>query len=154
MNRTLKRILIAVGAVAGVVVVVYLILVVRAIHAISSGCGMDDGPFHAAKISAAIPRDSATVYEVDNGELLIWNRATLPPRIELIEEGQSKWTLEMDVRTETDSSAMLWQVDNVSIKKASDPIKLDFTGHWTFGAEHGWMTIDREDASNEFCLSW
>jgi hypothetical protein len=154
MNRTLKRTLVAAAALAGVVVVVYLILVARAIHVISSGCGMDDGPFHATKINTAIPRDSAAIYEVDDGELLIWNRDTRPPRIGLIEHGRSKWTLEMDVRTETDSGAMLWQVENVTIEKASDPIKLDFTGHWTFGAEHGWMTIDREDASNEFCLSW
>lgn len=137
MNRTVKRILIGIGAVAGIGAVVYLVLVVRAIHAISSGCGMDDGPFHAARIDTAIPRDSATVYVIEDGELLIWNRQALPPQVGLMEQGQTVWTLEMDVRAETDSGAMLWKIDNVTIETDSDPIKLDFTGYWTFGAEHG-----------------
>lgn len=120
-----------------------------------SGCGMDDGPFEATRVDVVIPRDSATVIGIEDGELLIWNGDSLSPLVGLTEQGRLLWTLEMDVsRLENFSNCMLWEVSDVTLQKDADPIEMTFIGDWTYGAERGWMEIDRTDGSNEFCLSW
>ena len=69
--------------------------------------------------------------------------------------GSSNALFDTDTRnTEGYESTRIWKISSVNITKNSDPIKMYFTGHWTFGAEQGSIEIDREDGENEFCLSW
>ena len=92
----------------------------------------------------------------ENGKLILENRNdTLSPILMLIEKEQVKWTLDTDVRnTEGYETCSIWEIRNVSITKDTDPVKLRFTGYWTYGAEEGFMEINREDGDNSFCLSW
>lgn len=120
------------------------------------GCGLDDGPFKGVLIDKIEISEFAQVYEIENGELVLENRAdTLSPILTLIENGDTKWTIDTDLRnTVGNENSRIWEISNVSIINKTDPIELNFTGHWTFGAEFGTMTINRADGNTEFCLSW
>ncbi len=119
-------------------------------------CGMDDGPFNGIIIDPIEKSESAQVYEIDNGQLIIENRnESLSPILMLIENGVTKWTIDTDVRnTIGNENSRIWEISNVSITNKSNPIELEFIGHWTYGAEFGTMTIERKNGDNKFCLSW
>ena len=157
MNKTTNKILIWTFSIIGIGIVVCFGLLGYVLYSFGSGCGMDDGPFKAVLIDPIEITDDAEQFDLsDNGILILENRNdTLSPILTLIENGKVKWTLNTDVRnTEGFESTRIWEISNVTIEKKTDPIKLVFTGHWTYGAEHGSMEIDREDGENEFCLSW
>lgn len=122
-----------------------------------SGCGMDDGPFTAVIVDPIVISDSAQIFDLsDNGKLILENRNdTLSPILTCIENGEVKWTLDTDVRnTKGYETCKIWEISSVTVTKNTDPIKLNFAGHWTYGAEAGSMEIDRQDGKNSFCLSW
>ncbi len=157
MNKTFKKILIGIGILAGIGIIGYLVLVASVWHMFNVGCGMDDGPFKAALIDPIeISEHAQEFYLSNNGKLILENRNdTLSPILTLIENGKVKWTLDTDVRnTEGWESTRIWEISNVRIENKTDPIKLVFIGHWTYGAERGSMEIDRDDGENDFCLSW
>ncbi len=157
MNKTFKKILIGIGIIAGIGIAGYLVLLALVWNMFSSGCGMDDGPFEAVLIDPIELTESSQQFDLsNNGKLILENRNdTLSPILTLIENGKVKWTLDTDTRkTKGYESTRIWEISNVTIEKKSDPIKLVFTGHWTYGAEHGSMEIDRDDGDNSFCLSW
>ena len=157
MNKTTKKILIWTFSIIGIGIVGYIGLFCYVLYSFGSDCGMDDGPFKAVLIDPIEITDNAEQFDIsDNGILILENRNdTLSPILTLIENGKVKWTLDTDVRnTEGFESTRIWEISNITIEKKTDPIKLVFTGHWTYGAEHGSMEIDREDGENEFCLSW
>ena len=157
MNKTLKKFLIWTASIIGIGIIGYVGFVGFVIHTFSNGCGMDDGPFEAIHIDQIKLTENAEQFDLsDNGKLILENRNdTLSPIITLIENGKIKWTLDTDTRnTKGYESTRIWEISNMTIIKDSDPIKLRFTGHWTYGAETGSMEIDREDGKNSFCLSW
>ena len=124
---------------------------------IGEGCGMDDGPFNAVVIDPVDISESSQKFELsDKGELVLENRKdSLSPILTLIENGKVKWTLDADTRnTEGYESTRFWKISNVTVAKNTNPIKLNFAGHWTYGVEAGTMVIDRKDGDNSFCLSW
>ena len=57
-------------------------------------------------------------------------------------------------KTEGYESTSIWELSEVEITENTNPIKLKFIGHWTFGGERGSMEINRANGSNSFCLSW
>lgn len=157
MNKTFKKILIGFGIIAGICVIGYLSLVGLVWYQFNVGCGFDDGPFEAIKIDQIEITDNAEEFILSkNGKLILDNRNdTLSPIFTLIEGGKVKWTLDTDTRNTIGyESTRIWKISNVKIENASDPIKLVFTGYWTYGAENGSMKIDRGDGDNSFCLSW
>ena len=118
---------------------------------------MDDGPFKAVLIDPVEISDSAQVFKLSgNGKLILENRIdTLSPVLTLMENGKVKWTLDTDLRnTKGYETCRIWEITNVTLIKDTDPIKLYFTGYWTYGAEAGSMKIDRKDGENSYCLSW
>jgi len=119
-------------------------------------CGMDDGQFNGVLIEKIEKSEFAQVYELENGQLILENRNdTLSPILSLVENGITKWTIDTDVRnTLGKENYRIWEISEVSIIDGTDPIKLNFIGHWTYGAEFGSMTIDRNTGNNKFCLSW
>lgn len=157
MNKTLKKILIWAASIIGIGVIGYVGFVGYVLFTFSSGCGMDDGPFEAVLIDQIEITENAQHFDLsDNAKLILENRNdTLSPIITIIENGKIKWTLDTDTRnTNGYESTRIWEISNLTITKNTDPIKLRFTGHWTYGAEAGSMEIDREDGENSFCLSW
>ena len=159
MNKTVKKILIGTGIVFGLAIIaggVYLYLVFRALDSLGP-CGFDDGPFTAVIIDNMAVSDTVQTFDLtNNGQLILNNRNdTLSPLLTLVENGKTKWTLDTDVRkTKGFETCRIWEISSVTVTKNSDPIKLTFLGHWTYGAERGSMEIDRETADNSFCLSW
>ncbi|PKH52173.1 hypothetical protein CXF68_16390 [Tenacibaculum sp. Bg11-29] len=157
MNKTLKNILIGFTVITGIGIIGYLALVALVWYQFNIGCGIDDGPFKAVIVAQIEITKSAKEFDLsDNGILMLENRNdTLSPILTLIEKGKVKWTLDMNTKnTKGYESTNIWRISNISVEKKTDPIKLFFTGHWTYGAEHGSIEIDREDGDNKFCLSW
>lgn len=157
MNKKLKKTIIGIIAIAGIAIIAYAGFVLYAVYTFTSGCGMDDGPFKAVKIENQNLTDDLLIFDLsDKGKLIIDNRNdSLSPILTLIENEKVKWTLDTDVRnTEGYETCRIWKIDNVTVTKDSNPIKLTFTGYWTFGAERGSMEIDRTTGDNSFCLSW
>nr|WP_299383092.1 hypothetical protein [Allomuricauda sp.] len=122
-----------------------------------SGCGMNDGPFTAVLIDQNKISENSRSFKLNNNAVLILDNRndSLSPTLTLKENGIIKWTLDTDTRnTKGYESEQIWEISNLSITKTADPIKLEFTAHWTYGAEAGWMEINRENGKNSFCLSW
>jgi len=142
--------IIGIGAIGyfGFIVYVYL--------SIFSGCGMDDGPFEAELIEKIEFSEIVDTFELKSGNLIIDNRVdTLSPIITFIENESVKWTLDTDVsKTKNYEYCRISKISNVKISEDRKSIYLDFTGYWTYGAEAGWMEIDKKDGENWFCLSW
>jgi hypothetical protein len=157
MNKTIKIILILTISIIGIVKIGLMYFVGYLVFSFTNGCGMDDGPFKAVRIDSIQISDSVQTFDLsDNGKLILDNRNdTLSPILTLIEEGNVKWTLDTDVRnTKGYETCRIWEISNLTVRKKTDPIKLSFTGHWTYGAEAGSMEIDRDDGENSYCLSW
>jgi len=157
MNKTTKKILIWTFSIIGIGIIGYIGFVGYVMYTFTSGCGMDDGPFEAVLIDPIKISESAQKFELsDNAELFIENRTdSLSPILTLKQNGKVKWTLDTDTRnTKGYEYTRIWKLDKIRITKKTDPIELEFIGFWTYGAETGWMEIDREDGENEFCLSW
>jgi len=123
---------------------------------IENGCGFDDGPFKAVLIDKNETSDSVKIFQLENGQLILENRSdTLSPLLSLMENEKLIWTLDTDVRNTTGfESCRIWEISKIKIINGSNPIKLQFLGHWTYGIEHGSMEIDRKSGDNSFCLSW
>ena len=157
MNKTIKIILICAASIFGIGIIGFPVFVGYVIHTFTSGCGMDDGPFKAILIDPIEISDSAQLFKLsNNGKLILENRNdTLSPVLTLMENGEVKWTLDTDVRnTKGYETCRIWEISNVTLIKNNNPIRLNFTGHWTYGREAGSMRIDRKDGDNSFCLSW
>jgi hypothetical protein len=157
MNKTVKKIIIWTASIIGIGVITYLGFVAYAVYSFTSGCGMDDGPFKAITTAPIEISETSERFKLSKGgELILTNRNdSLSPILTLIENGKVKWTLDTDVRnTKGFESCRIWELSNVTVTKDTDPIKLRFTGHWTYGAEAGSMEIDRRNGENSFCLSW
>ena len=156
-NKMLKKIIIGIAAIVGIGAIAYVGFVAYAVFLFSSGCGIDDGPFHAVKIEPVEISDSAMRFQLSkNGELIVENRAdTLSPILTLVENGEVKWTFDTDVKnTKGYENCRIKRIENVRIIKDTNPIKFTFTGYWTYGAERGSMKINRKNGENSFCLSW
>lgn len=141
----------------GIAAVGYLGMTLYFVYSFSKDCGMNDGPFKAIRIDPVEISDSAIKLDLaGNSALFIDNRTEeLSPIIILVEDGDVKWALDTDVRnTKGYEKCRIRMIDNIRIRKNSDPIKIEFTGHWTYGAEYGFMEIKRADGDNRFCLSW
>ena len=156
MNPAIKKILLWTISILGIGFLVYVGFLGVIYYQFTSGCGMDDGPFEAVVLTNYKVSDSANKFKIENGELFVDNRNdTLSPIITLVENGNVKWSLDTDTRnTEGYENTRIWKISNVQINKNTDPIRFSFTGHWTYGAEHGSMKINRGDGENDFCLSW
>lgn len=157
MNKKIKKILIWTFSIIGVGIVGYIGFVGYVLYSLFSGCGMDDGPFKAVLINPIEITENAHYFNLaDNGKLILENRNdTLSPVLTLIENGKIKWTLDTNTQnTEGYESTRIWEISNVTLSDSTDQIELSFTGHWTYGAEAGFMKIDRTDGDNSFCLSW
>ncbi len=151
----IKKILLWLAAIIGIGVIIYVGFVGYIVY--TFGCGMDDGPFAATLIEPIELTENAQSFDLsENGQLVLENRNdSLSPIITLIENGKVKWTLDTDTRnTKGYESTRIWKISKVTITKNTDPIKLHFAGHWTYGVEAGSMTINRENGKNSFCLSW
>jgi len=157
MNRTTKKILIWTFSIIGIGIIGYIGFVGYVMYTFASGCGMDDGPFNAVIINQTQISENSEIFELENNGVLILDNRTdsLSPTLTLKENGIVKWTLDTDTRnTKGYESTRIWKISNVTVTKNTDPIKLNFAGHWTYGAEAGSMEIDRDDGENSFCLSW
>ncbi|TYP70883.1 hypothetical protein [Aquimarina intermedia] len=157
MKKITKQILIWTFVVIGFGIIGYVGFVGYVLYSFGSGCGMDDGPFKAVLIDPVELTTNTERFEVsDNGTLILENRNdTLSPIFTLVENGNVKWRLDTDTRnTKGYESTRIWKISSVEVTKDTDPIKLNFTAHWTYGAEAGSIQIDREDGENSFCLSW
>jgi hypothetical protein len=157
MTKTLKKIIIVIASIIGIGVIAYLGFVLFVVYTFTRGCGMDDGPFYAVKTAPIEISESATRFPLSgNGELILDNRNdTLSPILTLKENGEIKWTLDTDVRnTKGYETCRIWEIGSLTITKDTDPIRLIFTGHWTYGVEAGSMKIKRKSGENSFCLSW
>lgn len=157
MKKTTKKILIWTFSIFGLGIVGYIGFVGYIFYSFNCGCGMDDGPFEAVLINSVELTENAEYFELsDNGVLILENRNdTLSPILTLIENGNVKWTLDIDTRnTKGYETTRIWKISNVAVSKDTDPINLNFAGHWTYGAEAGSMEIDRDNGENTFCLSW
>ncbi|WP_271424167.1 hypothetical protein [Aequorivita sinensis] len=157
MNKTTKKILIWTFSILGIGIIGYIGFVGYVMYTFVSGCGMDDGPFNAVLIKQSKISENSKIFELkNNGVLILDNRTdSLSPTLTLKENGIIKWTLDTDTRnTKGYESTRIWKISNVTVTKNSDPIKLNFAGHWTYGAEAGSMEISRDDGANSFCLSW
>ena len=157
MNRIPIKILIWIVSIIGIGIITYFIYVVMTFNFGYDGeCGMDDGPFKGILIDKIKKSEFAQVYELKSGQLILENRNdTLSPILSLVENGITKWTIDTDVRnTIGNENSRIWEISNVTIINKTDPIELNFIGHWTYGAEFGSMTIDRNNGNNKFCLSW
>ena len=157
MNKTTKKILIWTFSIIGIGIIGYIGFVGYVLYTFASGCGMDDGPFNAVLINQTQISGNSEIFELENNGVLILDNRTdsLSPTLTLKENGIVKWTLDTDTRnTKGYESTRIWKISNVTVTKKTDPIKLNFVGHWTYGAETGSMEIDREDGENSFCLSW
>lgn len=122
-----------------------------------SGCRMNDGPFEAILTEETAISNNSEKFNLNDNEILILdNRAdSLSPTLTLKENGIVKWTLDTDTRnTEGYETTRIWEISNLKIIENTDTIKLEFIGHWTYGAEAGLMEIDRKSGENKFCLSW
>ena len=159
MNKTVKKTLIGTSIAFGLLLIagaIYLYFVFKALDSIGP-CGFDDGPFKAKMVNQVSVADSVITFNLaDNGQLILNNRNdTLSPLLTLVENGRTIWTLDTDVRnTKGFETCRIWKISNVTITKDTDPIKLTFLGHWTYGAERGSMEINRKSGDNSFCLSW
>jgi hypothetical protein len=70
MNNTAKKILIWSVSIIGIAIIGYLTFVGTVLYTLSSGCGMDDGPFKAILIDPITISDSAQVFDLSkNGKL-------------------------------------------------------------------------------------
>lgn len=157
MNKTVKKIIIWTASILGIGVIAYLGFVAYVVYTFSSGCGMDDGPFKAVTTTPIEITETSERFKLSKGgELILTNRNdTLSPILTLIENGKIIWTLDTDVRNSKGyETCRIWEISNLTVTKDTDPIKIRFTGHWTYGAEAGSMEIDRENGENSFCLSW
>ena len=157
MNKTTKKILIWTFSIIGFGILGYIGFVGYVMYTFASGCGMDDGPFNAVLIEQTQISENSQTFELNNNGILILDNRTdsLSPTLTLKENGIVKWTLDTDTRnTKGYESTRIWKISSVTVIKNTDPIKLNFVGHWTYGAEVGSMEIDRKTGKNNFCLSW
>ena len=157
MNRIPIKILIWTISIVAVGIISYFVYVIMTFDIGYGGeCGMDDGPFKGIIIDPIEKSVFAQVFEIENGQLILENRNdSLSPILMLIENGITKWTIDTDVRnTFGNENSRIWEISDVSITNKSNPIELEFIGHWTYGAEFGSMTIERNNGDNKFCLSW
>ena len=157
MNKTTKKILIWTFSIIGIGIIGYIGFVGYVMYTFASGCGMDDGPFNAVLIDQTKVSENSEIFELKNNGILILDNRTdsLSPTLTLKENGIVKWNLDTDTRnTKGYESTRIWKISNVTVTKNTDPIKLNFAGHWTYGVEAGSMEIDRDDGENSFCLSW
>ncbi len=156
MKITIKRIIILLTVSIAACLIIYLFFVGYALYSLSSGCGMDDGPFIATRVNNTDPHGKFESFEIDNGILVICNRNdSLPPVIYLIENNMIIWTLEMDVsKNKGYEDSRIFSINEISITAKSDPVEMTFTSCWSYGCERGSMEINRKTGENEFCLSW
>jgi len=157
MQQITKKILIWTFAIIGLALVGYIGLISFLIFSNSNSCGLDDGPFQAVLIKPIELTENAKRFNLsDQAVLILENRNdTLSPVLTLIEDGKVKWTLDTDTRnTKGYELTRISQIDNVNVSQDTDPIKLNFTGYWTYGAEAGSIEINRKNGGNNFCLSW
>jgi hypothetical protein len=157
MNKLTKKILIWTISIIGIGILGYLSFVGFVLYTFMSGCGMDDGPFNAVLTNQNKLSENSITFDLKNNGILILDNRTdsLPPTLTLKENGIIKWTLDTNTsNTKGYESTRIWKISNVTITNNTDHIKLNFTGHWTYGAEAGSMKIDRKDGENSFCLSW
>lgn len=136
--------------------VIYFILTIYTLITFSNGCGFDDGPFEAKKISAIKIQKTDTQIKLDTDAFLtISNRVeNSQPIITFREQGKTKWTVLMDLGdSELYRDSKIEQIRNVKILKNSRTIKLQFLAKWTYGEEQGSMKINRKNGKNHFCLS-
>ncbi len=121
-------------------------------------CGMNDGPFTAQKIESEFIENKNDInLKLENKyTLIIQNRTdSLSPLITLKKSDKVEWTLDTNVRfTQSFESSFLSRIENVTVEKSTEFIELRFTGYWTYGAESGYIRINRNTAENFFCLSW
>ena len=71
MNKTLKKVLIGIGFVAGIGIIGYISFVGFVMYTFASGCGMDDGPFNAVLIDQTKISKNSEMFELDNNGILI-----------------------------------------------------------------------------------
>lgn len=157
MNKTVKTIIIWTASLLGIGAISYFVFVAYVVVSLTSSCGMDDGPFKAIKTTPIVITETSERFKLSkDGELILTNRNdTLSPILTLVENGKVMWTLDTDVRnTKGYETCSIGELSNVTITNDTDPIKLRFIGHWTYGAEAGSMEINRESGENSFCLSW
>lgn len=156
MKIQLKKIIIWIAAAIGLGIVGYIGFTIYVFFMLTSGCGMDDGPFNAMIVDHYELSDSIEIFEIDSGHLILDNRNdTLSPMIIIEENGEDKFIFDMDVRnTKGFKSYRIWEISNLSIVDGGQKIRLRFTGHWSYGAEAGYMEINRKNGKNNFCLSW
>ncbi|WP_405376972.1 hypothetical protein [Nonlabens sp. Asnod3-A02] len=119
---------------------------------------MNDGPFTAQKIESEFIENKNDInLKLENKyTLIIQNRTdSLSPLITLKKSDKVEWTLDTNVRfTQSFESSFLSRIENVTVEKSTEFIELRFTGYWTYGAESGYIRINRNTAENFFCLSW
>lgn len=157
MNKTIEKTIITIASIIGITLISYIGYTIFVVYTFTSGCGLDDGPFKAVKINPIELTESSEKFKLlGNALLVLTNReGELSPVFTLIEDGKTKWTLDMDVsKTEGYESYRLWKINNVNLTQNINQIKLTFTAHWTYGAENGSMKINRKNGKNTFCLSW
>ncbi|SDY07998.1 hypothetical protein SAMN05444411_12010 [Lutibacter oricola] len=156
MNKIVKKTLIGITIIIAIGVIGYTILHGIVWYQFNVGCGMDDGPFKAIKIENHLITDNHKIYKLKKGELILDNRNdSLSPIILYKEKGKIEWILDTDVRnTKGYETCRISSINDLKIINDSNKIEIEFYAVWTYGAESGWMKIDKNGGDNKFCLSW
>ncbi len=156
MNKTLKKIFISIGIILGIGVVGTLIFIGVISYQITSGCGMDDGPFEAIKINPIEYSKNHKKFKLEDGILILDNRNyDQSPIISYIENNKTIWTLDTDVKnTPGYETCEINAINDLKVSESWEEINLSFYASWTYGGERGSMEIDKSDGDNSFCLSW
>lgn len=135
--------------------VIYVTIFFIGIYAFTSGCGTHDGPFEAVLIQPVEIQNSADTFELSNDSRLVLDDRddALSPVLVFLVGNRLKWTLDMDLKIVNEN----YYISSISISDVSETkeeIILNFHADWNYGYERGWMTINKENGDNEFCLSW
>ncbi len=112
MNKSSKKIFIWTVSILGIGAITYLGFVAYVIFSMTSGCGMDDGPFKAIKTNPIKITQTSERFKLSKGgELFLTNRNdTLSPILTLIENGKIIWTLDTDVgNTKGYETCRIWE---------------------------------------------
>ena len=124
-----KKVIIWISYLIGIGVLIYIGFVIYVIFSLTSGCGMDDGPFVAKKISPINITQNSHRFRLSNGnQLVLTNRNdSLSPILTFIEKGKVKWTLDTDVKnTKGYEKCSIWKLSDLKVDEGWFELNLTF----------------------------
>ncbi len=118
--------------------------------------GLDDGPFYGRNYEGSLAHlKPSHRLKFRKGTLAIYNRDKKAPVVAYVIGDHTEWATEMYVAmTPGVTQSELHHMERPLLSEGLFRDRLDFIGHWTYGAEHGYAYIWKFGGIQRFYLSW